>query len=450
MKTLLLATVGVLCVVGVSSYSEDPVQYHIQTDDGSERYFRYQTYDGQYRKEKRLDDGTVIGTYGWVDATGLLRLYDYVADLSGYRIVRKKTLKMAQQPRAPVTEAPVRRNPSRPSSFRTPSRASVRDQPGLSVSVVRTPTPKPSYTLQRTSPIRRPQAPRGTAPTSGKARRRGSTRWGRRPQGAAANEERAPTRGTTFTPSRRRPTTQQSSKQESKPQNDVHSFGFGSKLSGGTRGVNNLGKQTNPDLTNTNTAGALDSADAPSQGLPLGESGSEAQPDPATVGDPTGNPATHANRGHGGTATKLTSHTTATQASGEAGTLTRRPVRVGSSSPRRRTQSTREHLVQRTGDLLIERTRDLVTERPGDKVTEAPINGPINRRLPEAGTYSINYDLGNQFHKEKILPDGTKVGKHGYVDPLGILRVTYYTTGPNGHQQSQESKWVGTRDPYQE
>ncbi|XP_047471840.1 uncharacterized protein LOC125027087 isoform X2 [Penaeus chinensis] len=359
MKTLLLATVGVLCVVGVSSYSEDPVQYHIQTDDGSERYFRYQTYDGQYRKEKRLDDGTVIGTYGWVDATGLLRLYDYVADLSGYRIVRKKTLKMAQQPRAPVTEAPVRRNPSRPSSFRTPSRASVRDQPGLSVSVVRTPTPKPSYTPQRTSPIRRPQASRGTASTS-------------------------------------------------------------------------------------------DSGDAPPQGLPLGESGSEAQRDPVTVGDPTGNPATHANRGHGGTATKLTSHTTATQASGEAGTLTRRPVRVGSSSPRRRTQSTREHLVQRTGDLLIERTRDLVTERPGDKVTEAPINGPINRRLPEAGTYSINYDLGNQFHKEKILPDGTKVGKHGYVDPLGILRVTYYTTGPNGHQQSQESKWVGSRDPYQE
>ncbi|XP_069976864.1 uncharacterized protein DKFZp434B061 isoform X1 [Penaeus vannamei] len=440
MKTLLLATVGVLCVVGVSSYSEDPVQYHIQTDDGSERYFRYQTYDGQYRKEKRLDDGTVIGTYGWVDATGLLRLYDYIADLSGYRIVRKKTLKMAQQPRAPVTDAPVRRKPSRPSSFRTPSRASVRDQPGLSVSV-RTPTPKPSYTPIRTSAVRRPQAPRRTAPSSGKARRRGSTRWGRRPQGAAATpEERTPTRATTFSPSRRRTTTQQSPKQDSKPQNDVQSFGFGSKLSSGTRGANNLGKQTNTDLTTTNTGGALDSPDAPQQALPLGESGSEAQPDQAPVGAPTGNPAAHANRGHEGTETQLTSHTTATQANGEAGTLTRR-----------RTQGTREHLVQRTGDLLIERTRDLVTERPGgDKVTEAPDNGPINRRLPEAGTYSINYDLGNQFHKEKILPDGTKVGKHGYVDPLGILRVTYYTTGPNGHQQSQESKWVGARDPYQE
>ncbi|XP_042862205.1 uncharacterized protein LOC122247214 [Penaeus japonicus] len=364
MNSLLLAIVGVFCVVGVSSYSEDPVQYHIQTDDGSERYFRYQTYDGQYRKEKRLDDGTVIGTYGWVDATGLLRLYDYIADLSGYRIVRKKTLKMPQQPRAPVTEAPVRRNPSRTSSFRTPSRAGVRDQPGLSVSVVsppavRTPTSRPSYTLQRTSVTGRPQTSRGTSATS-------------------------------------------------------------------------------------------DSAEVP---LPVvlrrGESATQLQ-DPVPVDEATGNPGTHANRGHDGTAPKLTSHTIATQPGGETRTLTPVLVRTGPSSSRRRTQGTREHLVQRTGDLLIERTRDLVTERPGNKVTEAPINGAINRRLPEEGTYSINYDLGNQFHREKIMPDGTKVGKHGYVDPLGILRVTYYSTGPNGHQQSQESKWVGTRDPYQE
>lgn len=36
-------------------------QYHIQTDEGPERYFRYQTDSGQFRKEKRLEDGTVIG-----------------------------------------------------------------------------------------------------------------------------------------------------------------------------------------------------------------------------------------------------------------------------------------------------------------------------------------------------------------------------------------------------
>jgi len=47
-------------------------QYHIQTDEGPERYFRYQTLSGQYRKEKRLEDGTVIGSYAWIDDDGKL------------------------------------------------------------------------------------------------------------------------------------------------------------------------------------------------------------------------------------------------------------------------------------------------------------------------------------------------------------------------------------------
>lgn len=38
-------------------------QYHIQTDEGPERFFRYQTDSGQFRNEKRLKDGTVIGKY---------------------------------------------------------------------------------------------------------------------------------------------------------------------------------------------------------------------------------------------------------------------------------------------------------------------------------------------------------------------------------------------------
>jgi hypothetical protein len=76
---------------GNAGWNDDPAtQYHIQTDEGPERYFRYQTQSGQYRKEKRLEDGTVIGTYGWVDPTGLLLLRDYIADNNGYRIVRTK------------------------------------------------------------------------------------------------------------------------------------------------------------------------------------------------------------------------------------------------------------------------------------------------------------------------------------------------------------------------
>lgn len=42
--------------------SADSSQYHIQTDEGPERFFRYQTDSGQFRNEKRLKDGTVIGT----------------------------------------------------------------------------------------------------------------------------------------------------------------------------------------------------------------------------------------------------------------------------------------------------------------------------------------------------------------------------------------------------
>lgn len=67
-------------------------QYHIQTDEGPERYFKYQTLNGQYRKEKRLEDGTVIGTYAWIDDDGFLRQRDYIADNAGYRILKIKNL----------------------------------------------------------------------------------------------------------------------------------------------------------------------------------------------------------------------------------------------------------------------------------------------------------------------------------------------------------------------
>lgn len=67
-------------------------QYHIQTDEGPERYFRYQTQNGQYRKEKRLQDGTVVGTYAWIDENGFLIQRDYIADQAGYRIINNKNV----------------------------------------------------------------------------------------------------------------------------------------------------------------------------------------------------------------------------------------------------------------------------------------------------------------------------------------------------------------------
>ncbi len=84
---------------GLKSNADElfPSQYHIQTDEGDQRFFKYQTTSGQFRKEDRLADGSVAGTYGWVDANGILRLYDYVADKSGYRVLSTRMIDMLKQ-----------------------------------------------------------------------------------------------------------------------------------------------------------------------------------------------------------------------------------------------------------------------------------------------------------------------------------------------------------------
>ncbi|KAI4495429.1 hypothetical protein M0802_008643 [Mischocyttarus mexicanus] len=78
-------------------------QYHIQTDEGPERYFRFQTLNGQFRKEKRLADGTVIGTEAWLDPLGYLRYKDYIADHQGYRILKSKMTYVGKD--TPIHEA---------------------------------------------------------------------------------------------------------------------------------------------------------------------------------------------------------------------------------------------------------------------------------------------------------------------------------------------------------
>ncbi|XP_059082768.1 uncharacterized protein LOC131880217 isoform X2 [Tigriopus californicus] len=72
------------------------LQYHVQTDQGPERFFRFQTLSGQYRKEQILPDGSVVGSYGWVDPNGVLRLFDYVSDNLGYRIEKQRLFKVGK------------------------------------------------------------------------------------------------------------------------------------------------------------------------------------------------------------------------------------------------------------------------------------------------------------------------------------------------------------------
>merc|ERR1711997_1191190 len=93
----LWATTGMVALAqGQGAPFDSPVQYHIQTDQGPERFFRFQTATGQYRKEQRHLDGSVTGTYGWVDPNGVLRLFDYISDAGGYRIEQERLYKVGQ------------------------------------------------------------------------------------------------------------------------------------------------------------------------------------------------------------------------------------------------------------------------------------------------------------------------------------------------------------------
>ena len=54
-----------------------------------------QTESGQYRKEEIHKDGSVTGSFGWVDPNGVLRLTDYISDAGGYRIERERLFKVS-------------------------------------------------------------------------------------------------------------------------------------------------------------------------------------------------------------------------------------------------------------------------------------------------------------------------------------------------------------------
>ncbi|KAG8227905.1 hypothetical protein J437_LFUL011833 [Ladona fulva] len=121
---------GATAASAKGGWSDKPTQYHIQTDEGPERFFRYQTLTGQYRKEKRLEDGTVVGTYGWVDPNGIMSLRDYIADNAGYRIVKTRKFfvgnagtKEADAPGLPtveVTAAPIPTTTAAPPTTQRP------------------------------------------------------------------------------------------------------------------------------------------------------------------------------------------------------------------------------------------------------------------------------------------------------------------------------------------
>ncbi|XP_067127692.1 uncharacterized protein [Centruroides vittatus] len=65
---------------------------------------------------------------------------------------------------------------------------------------------------------------------------------------------------------------------------------------------------------------------------------------------------------------------------------------------------------------------------------------------PRAQAYKFGYNTGNDgpaqiFREETKAPDGSIVGKYGYVDPTGQLRVINYRSAPQkGFEASRGSR----------
>ncbi|XP_057651866.1 uncharacterized protein LOC130891251 [Diorhabda carinulata] len=129
-----------------------PHQYHIQTDEGPERFFRYQTDSGQYRKEKRLEDGTVVGTYAWIDADGMLRQRDYIADNEGYRVLKTKNIFVGRNINVGDAIKSAKKSPASAGTLVKANQKPIVNVPYNSVSFIPTSSPVPPYSYNANIP----------------------------------------------------------------------------------------------------------------------------------------------------------------------------------------------------------------------------------------------------------------------------------------------------------
>ncbi|KAJ2938284.1 hypothetical protein O0L34_g17633 [Tuta absoluta] len=59
--------------------------------------------NNQFRTEERYPNGTVVGSYGYVDAWGKPQRYRYIADAKGYRVMRDPPYRPYRDPSSPVS-----------------------------------------------------------------------------------------------------------------------------------------------------------------------------------------------------------------------------------------------------------------------------------------------------------------------------------------------------------
>ncbi|XP_049289374.1 uncharacterized protein LOC125767136 isoform X2 [Anopheles funestus] len=423
----------------------DSNQYHIQTDEGPERYFRYQTDNGQFRKEKRLQDGTVIGTDAWIDASGYLRQNDYIADHKGYRILKSKTVYVGQD--RPIQDAiKVAKNKPADSGVLVPSDPSYeppappssppqhRNQPSIqSIGIIpSTPAPISVHSTPSLNAvfIRHHSQPIGS---------------GYHPSSPSVPDQKyLPATGSSSPPYRHYP-----SVSARPPPLDIY-----------------VPSTTYTPLIGNELSSTPIAVYAPSSTPSPLHDGSEAHlpplviynSNPSVAVDPNGyiRPTTYTpphRRRRPNPAERRR------RPSSEPILITSSRPYVESSTP---ASVNLKPLVQLqsldAGNNLIDPSfnRDLIDPPTqydhvrryyDENGQELPI-----RRAGESHPYDgvavtndgFRYYLPRQYHEERNSGSDTRDGSFGYIDPFGIRRVVYYNTGPNkGFVHRKNNRFVG-------
>ena len=403
-----------------------PTQFHIQTDDGKNRFFNYQTWSGQFRKETRQDDGSVVGSYGWVDANGMLRVYEYVADKAGYRITKNAMYSVGQQTEAQsstkskLNVGKINRHFKRRKTHFLRPRVKEQKETELSNDIFGEDENLHTFPLSNVSP--RPEVI--------------SLRPRTNRQQVVHKARISP-----LLPFiRRRPTPRLRDEKQrdfldlEREQNNVV----------GDVGSNRLQRRiSTPDgqIKVVNVQPLFDDEITPSE-------------DPAKLE----RSQIHNVIDNGDDILFLPSHN---QPSG----------RVVLNTPHRRRKLVdilklrRQKQEQERNRFRFSETRNREQRKLRQNPTAVPNSGPFvikSRRKPffrrgripmtrqrnfdsqstneigEIGTVSVNYVTSKAFHHENTFEDGQRKGQYGYIDPIGVRRVVTYTTGSRAPSRKPE------------
>ncbi|XP_053674493.1 uncharacterized protein LOC128724798 [Anopheles nili] len=408
--------------INASWGSPDSNQYHIQTDEGPERYFRYQTDNGQFRKEKRLQDGTVIGTDAWIDASGYLRQNDYIADHKGYRILKSKTVYVGRD--RPIQDAiKVAKNKPADSGVLVPSDPSYEPpappaSPPQPVAVVpSTPRPisvhsTPSLNAVFIRPHSQPILPSSYSPDQKYL-----------PVGPSSPA--TPGHHPYPTASARPPTL------------DIY-----------------VPSTTYTPLTGNDLSSTPIAVYAPSSTPSPLRDGSEAHLPPLVIYN--GNPPVDPNTGYIAATTYSPPHRRR-----KPHPANRRPILIGSQRPyvESSTPATVHLAALDGGNNLLGAgfNRDAIEpvaqyDQYNRRFYDENGQELVVRRNGESHPYDgvavtndgFRYYLPRQYHEERNSASDTRDGSFGYIDPFGIRRVVYYNTGPGkGFVHRKNNRFVG-------